>query len=152
MLLAGELKVARDEDEHAARGARGLAIDGGDGVLALLEGKRSELGNDVLRTLDLLAFEGQHGFVLVKRPQISTVRVERRVVVLHECLRHRIWIHLRRCRRRCCCLGLTLTLAAERERGREKERRERGEGGLYIWGYSGGNDETRDLSSLYLYS
>jgi len=59
VLLAGELEVAGDKDEHAA-GAGGLAIDGGDGVLALLEGEAVELGGDVLGALNLLTLEGQH--------------------------------------------------------------------------------------------
>ena len=42
VLFAGELEVAADEDEHGGVDAWGLRIDGGDGVLALLEGK--ELG------------------------------------------------------------------------------------------------------------
>lgn len=110
MLLAGELEVTGDEDEHAAGGTGGLAIDGGDGVLALLEGEAGKLGNDVLRTLDLLALEGQHGRILVKIRQTRSVSIERRVVVLHECLRHRVWIHLRHLRRR---LSFTLILAAD---------------------------------------
>lgn len=48
MLLASKLEIAADEDEHAASGAGGLAVDGGDGVLALLEGEAGELGHDVL--------------------------------------------------------------------------------------------------------
>lgn len=48
MLLTGELEIAADEDEHAAGWARGLAIDGGDAVLALLEREACELGHDVL--------------------------------------------------------------------------------------------------------
>ena len=66
VLFAGELEVAADEDEHAAGGARGLAINGGDAVLALLEREAGELSDDVLRALDLLAFEGQHGALLVQ--------------------------------------------------------------------------------------
>ena len=37
MILAGQLQVAADEHHHAALRARGLAVDGGDVVLALLE-------------------------------------------------------------------------------------------------------------------
>lgn len=59
VLLTGELEVAGDKDEHAA-GAGGLAIDGGDRVLALLEGEAVELGGDVLGALNLLTLEGQH--------------------------------------------------------------------------------------------
>lgn len=57
VLFAGELESAGDEDEHAAGRTRGLAIDGSDRVLALLERERGELGDDVLGALDLLAFE-----------------------------------------------------------------------------------------------
>lgn len=48
MLFTGKLEVAADEDKHAAVDAGGLAIDGGDAVLALLEGEAGELGDDVL--------------------------------------------------------------------------------------------------------
>ena len=65
MLLANELEVTADEDEHAA-GAGRLAIDGGDVVLALLERKAGEFNDDALRALDLLTFEGQHGTFLVE--------------------------------------------------------------------------------------
>lgn len=37
MLLATELEVTGDEDEHATGGARGLTVNGSDTVLALLE-------------------------------------------------------------------------------------------------------------------
>jgi len=58
VLLARELEVAANEDEHAAGGARRLAIDGGDAVLALLEREASELGYDILGALYFLTFEG----------------------------------------------------------------------------------------------
>ena len=94
MLFAGELEVAANEDEHAAVDAGGLTVDGGDGVLALLEGEAGELGNDVLGSLDLLPLERQHRSLLVQARQPRPVAVERAVVVLHECLRQRVWIHL----------------------------------------------------------
>ena len=93
VLLAGELEVAADEDEHAAGGRGGLAVDGGDGVVALVEGEGGELGDDVLGALDLLALEGEHRPLLVQVHQPPPVVVEGRVVVLHERLRQRIWIH-----------------------------------------------------------
>lgn len=65
VLFAGELEVTADEDEHAAGGAGGLAIDGGDAVLALLEREAGELGDDVWGALDLLTLESEHGLVLV---------------------------------------------------------------------------------------
>lgn len=37
VLLTSELQIAGDEDEHSAGGARGLAIDGANLMLALLE-------------------------------------------------------------------------------------------------------------------
>lgn len=58
VLFAGELEIAADEDKHTAVDAGGLAIDGGDAVLALLKGEASELVNDVLSALDLLTLEG----------------------------------------------------------------------------------------------
>lgn len=78
------MEIATDEDEHAAGRAGGLAINSGDGVLALLEGQAAELGHDVLRSLDLLTLEGQHGPFLVQGRQSRSIRIERRVVVLHE--------------------------------------------------------------------
>ena len=47
MLFAGNLKISTNEDEHATGWTRGLAIDGGDVVLALLEGEGGELSDDV---------------------------------------------------------------------------------------------------------
>jgi hypothetical protein len=47
VLFASKLEIAADKDEHTASGAGGLAVDGGDGVLALLEGEAGELGHDV---------------------------------------------------------------------------------------------------------
>lgn len=47
MLFAGNLKISTDEDEHATGWTRGLAIDGSDVVLALLEGEGGELSDDV---------------------------------------------------------------------------------------------------------
>ena len=93
VLLAGELEVAADEDKHAVGGGGGLAVNGGDGVKALVERERGELGDDVLGALDLLAFEGEHGAVLVEVHQSGAVVVERRVVVFNERLCQRISIH-----------------------------------------------------------
>jgi len=94
VLFASELKIPGDKDEHAAGGTRRLAIDGGDVVLALLEGEAGELSDDVLRALDLLAFKGQHGSFLVERNQPCAIRIEGGVVVLHESLGNCVWIHL----------------------------------------------------------
>lgn len=58
MLFASELEVTADKDEHAAGRTRGLAIDGGDAVLALLEGEADELGDDALGALGLQALKG----------------------------------------------------------------------------------------------
>lgn len=116
MLFASELKVSGDEDEHAVGGTRGLAIDGGDVVLALLERKAGELGDDVLRALDLLPFEGQHGSFLVKRDQSCTIRIEGGVVVLHESLGYCVWIHLYR-------LPLSLFASSFQSVYREKRNR-----------------------------
>lgn len=78
VLFAGELEVAADEDEHAGV----MAIDGGDGVMALMEGEGGELGDNVLWTLNLLTFEGEHGTFLVETCKTATVGVEGCVVVL----------------------------------------------------------------------
>jgi len=66
VLLAGELEVTGDENEHTGGGTRRLAIDSGDIVLALLEGERCELGDDALDSLDLLTLESEHGSLLVE--------------------------------------------------------------------------------------
>lgn len=66
MLFAGELEVTTDEDEHAVVDAGGLTIDGGDGVVALLEREGIEFGDDVGSALDLLAFESEHRSLLIK--------------------------------------------------------------------------------------
>lgn len=94
VLLAGELEVAADEDEHAGVDAGGLAVDGGDGVVALLEREGSEFGDDVGGALDLLALEGEHGTILIQTHQACSVGVEGAVVVLYECLCQCVWIHL----------------------------------------------------------
>ncbi|KAF2292928.1 hypothetical protein GH714_029910 [Hevea brasiliensis] len=60
-------KVAGDKDEHATGRARGLTIDGGDAVLALLEGKASKLSDDVLGALDLLPLEGEGSSIRLGR-------------------------------------------------------------------------------------
>lgn len=76
MLFAGKLEVSADEDEHSGADAGGLAIDGGDGMLALVEGKGSELGDDVVGALDLLAFEGKHGSLLIEIAEIVSIGIE----------------------------------------------------------------------------
>ncbi len=47
MLFTGKLEITRNENEHASGGTGWLAIDGGDGVLALLKWKASKFGDDV---------------------------------------------------------------------------------------------------------
>lgn len=94
MLFTGELEVTGDKDEHATSRARGLTIDCGDAVLALLEGKASKLSDDVLGALDLLALESKHGSLLVEIGQTRPIGVESGVIVLDEGLGHRVWIHL----------------------------------------------------------
>ena len=96
VLFAGELEVATDEDEHAAGGSGGLAVDGGDGVLALLEGEAGEFGGDVLGALERLTLESEHRAVLVEVGEASAVGVERRVVVLHKRFRYGVRIHFGR--------------------------------------------------------
>ena len=92
VVLAGELEVAADEDEDAARERRrGLAVDGGDGVPALAEGQLRQLPADLLGARDGVALEGEHGGVGgVERRERAAVGVERAVVVVHECPRHRV--------------------------------------------------------------
>ncbi len=93
MLLPWELEIAADEYEHAASGAWRLAVDSWNVVLALLERQTVELVADVLRTLDLLAFERQHGTLLVETHQVESIAVESRVVVLYESLWQTVGIH-----------------------------------------------------------
>jgi len=66
VLFASELEVAADKDKHASVDTGGLAVDGGDGVVALLEREGSELSDDAGSALDLLPFEGQHGTLLIQ--------------------------------------------------------------------------------------
>lgn len=47
-MFAGELEIAADEDKHTTGRTRGLAIDGGYTVLALLEREASKLSDNVL--------------------------------------------------------------------------------------------------------
>lgn len=93
-MFTGKLEVAADEDKHGALEAGGLRINGGVGVVAVVEGKGGELGNNVEGTLDLPTLKRQHRPFVIQIPQTSTVPVERRVVVLHEGLCQSVWIHL----------------------------------------------------------
>jgi len=88
VLFTSKLEITANKDEHTTGGSRWLAINGGDAVLALLKREASELRDDVLRPLDLLAFESQHGSFLVEIRQTGAIRVEQSVVVLHERLRY----------------------------------------------------------------
>lgn len=100
VLFAGELEIPADENKHSTVNARWLTINGCDGVMTLLKRERSEFGNDILRALNLLTFEGEHGSFLVERGETGTVSVEGGVVMLDECLGQRIWIHRFRFNRR----------------------------------------------------
>lgn len=93
MLFAGKLEVTGDKYEHAAGGAGGLTVDGGDAVLALLKREGGELRGDILGSLDLLPLEREHRCLLVQIRETCSVRVERAVVVLNESLGHRVGIH-----------------------------------------------------------
>lgn len=76
VLFTSELEITADEDEHAAVGTGRLTINGGDGVMTLLERKGSKFGDDVGGTLNLLTFESEHGTFLVKSGESTTVVVE----------------------------------------------------------------------------
>ena len=93
MLFTSELKIAADEDEHATSGAGRLAIDSANGVLTLLEGEASKLGDNIRRALDLLTFKRQHRSVLVEISKTSSIGVKGRVIMIDECLSHRVGIH-----------------------------------------------------------
>lgn len=45
-MFVSELKVATDEDEHAACGARGLTVNDGDGMLSCWYCWKREKGED----------------------------------------------------------------------------------------------------------
>lgn len=94
MLFTGKLKSPADKDEHTTSRAWRLAVDGGDGVLTLTERETSEFSNDVLTALDLLTLESQHWTILVQVSQARSIRIKRRVIVLHKGFRHGVWIHL----------------------------------------------------------
>lgn len=66
MLYDVELEAAGDEDEQATVDAGRLVIDGGDGVLGLLEREGSVFGDDVGNAFDLLPFKGEHGILLIE--------------------------------------------------------------------------------------
>lgn len=93
VLLPDELEISGDENKHPAGGARRLTIDGTDLVLALLKRQAGELGHDILGTHGFLALESEHRAVLVQVREPGPIGIERRIVVLHECLRHCVWIH-----------------------------------------------------------
>lgn len=91
VLLAGELEVAADEHEDAAgEGRRGLAVDGADGVPALLEGQLGQLQADLPGAGHAVALEGQDGGAAVERGERAAVGIERLVVVLHEGPAHHV--------------------------------------------------------------
>lgn len=50
------MEITEDKNEYAPKKTRGVANDGGDGVLALLEGKASELNDNVLRASVIFHF------------------------------------------------------------------------------------------------
>lgn len=96
MLLSGELEISADKHEHAAEDRRRLAVDGRDGVLALLEWQLCELPADPLHAYDLLSLEGQHRAAVVEAGEGGAVGVEEVVVVVHECLGHHLQLLLHR--------------------------------------------------------
>lgn len=93
MLLARELEITGDKNEHPAGGARGLAINGGDVMLTLLKRQSRELRHDVLGSHDFLALESQHRSILIEVREPGPIGIERWVVMLHESLCHCVWIH-----------------------------------------------------------
>ena len=76
MLTLAGLEGSGDEDEHAARGAGGLAVDGDDVVDALVEREGGEIGGNGGGADELLALEGEHGALLVQPHQRRPVGVE----------------------------------------------------------------------------
>lgn len=57
MLLAWELEITGDENEHPAGGSRRLAVNGGDLMLTLLKRQPGELRHDVLGSHEFLPLE-----------------------------------------------------------------------------------------------
>lgn len=90
VLLSGELEVTSYKDEDAADERRRLAVDGGDGVVALLERQLRELPTDLVGAQDLLPLEGEHGGLVVEACERGTVGVEEVVVVIHKGLGHHL--------------------------------------------------------------
>ncbi|KAF8410126.1 hypothetical protein HHK36_002648 [Tetracentron sinense] len=70
VLFTDELEIATEKDEHATSG---MAINDSDVVLVLLEGKASQLSDDVLGTLDLQTLEDkrQKETVLAVRKEVG---------------------------------------------------------------------------------
>ena len=86
MLLPRQLQSTAYEDEHTSCGARRLAINRADVVLALLEWKTGQLPYNALHTLYLLSLEGEHRSILVKTHQIRSVCVKYVIIMIHESL------------------------------------------------------------------
>jgi len=93
MLLSRELQIPAHKHNPTAGRPRGLAVDSGDVVLALLEGEAVELVANALSSLDLLSLERQHGSLLVQIDERRAVSVEGVVVVLHKMLAQLIGVH-----------------------------------------------------------
>ena len=93
MLFARKLKAPAHKHEHASGRARRLAIDCGDVMLALLESQAVQLIADGLCALDLFPFEWQHGAFLIQCHERRPIRVELRVVMLHERFAQAVGIH-----------------------------------------------------------
>lgn len=114
MLLSRELQIPAHKHNPTAGQSRGLAVDSGDVVLALLEGEAVELVADALSSLDLLSLERQHGSLLVQIDERQAVGVEGGVVVLHKMLAQLIGVHRWRSvslLRWGCCGGALVVMA-----------------------------------------
>lgn len=66
VLFAGELEITGHENKHSTGGARRLAINGGDLMLALLEGQTGEFTSNILHPKEFLALKREHGSFLIE--------------------------------------------------------------------------------------
>lgn len=82
-------------DQNVAVWRSWLGVQGGNAVGHLLERQRNQLLHNVLGTLQLRGFEGQHGLVSVQVAQLVSVRVKLLVVEVTELGGHGVKVDCR---------------------------------------------------------
>lgn len=85
LVINQKLTSDHDNDITVTRRTR-LGVESGNLMLDFLESQRSQLFNNVLSTLDLIALESEHGVVAVQRRKKTAVSAELAVVVVHKLL------------------------------------------------------------------